>query len=464
MRAWLARNCLPLAAFGVALVVLSATAGPRLADASRDPHFALQATAWLQGRLDVPVWPPGVDDPAVVETVALDDGAVVRGRWVGKESRAFRSLAGEEIPSRRVQGSTALSHYVAFPPFPALLMLPQAALSGAAASDVATTLLLGALAPALLLVLLRRLREEGLSERRPVDDLWLAGLLTFGTVFYFSAVQGRVWYTAHVVAVDLCILYLWASLGAARPLLAGSFLGLAFATRTPLLFAFPFFVWEAFRLGRREGVRRSLAFAAPILLIGLVLALHNVARFGDPFEFGHRYLAVVQQADIERHGLFSLRYLARNATAAFALLPRLQTEPPFVSISGHGLAIWFTTPALLFLLRRPREERLHRPLWVTVACVAPWTLLYQNTGWFQFGYRFALDYMVFLLVLLALGRQRFDRGFRAVVVFGVVVNLFGAVTFGRMHGFYRPERARFSLDRSAGAPAPATSYQPAAGG
>ena len=31
-------------------------------------------------------------------------------------------------------------------------------------------------------------------------DLWLTVLFGFGSVFYFSAVQGQVWFTAHVVA------------------------------------------------------------------------------------------------------------------------------------------------------------------------------------------------------------------------------------------------------------------------
>jgi hypothetical protein len=30
-------------------------------------------------------------------------------------------------------------------------------------------------------------------------------------------------------------------------------------------------------------------------------------------------------------------------------------------------------------------------------------LLYQNSGWVQFGYRFATDYMIVLFVLIALG-------------------------------------------------------------
>ena len=75
-------------------------------------------------------------------------------------------------------------------------------------------------------------------------------------------------------------------------------------------------------------------------------------------------------------------------------------------------------------------------LWVAVLCTATCTLLYQNTGWVQFGYRFALDYLPLLFVLIALSRRRFGGVFWACAVFSVVVNTFGAVTFDRHHQFY----------------------------
>ena len=34
------------------------------------------------------------------------------------------------------------------------------------------------------------------------------------------------------------------------------------------------------------------------------------------------------------------------------------------------------------------------------------SLLYQNSGYIQFGYRFSLDYFVFLVLLIAIGGRR----------------------------------------------------------
>ena len=59
------------------------------------------------------------------------------------------------------------------------------------------------------------------------------------------------------------------------------------------------------------------------------------------------------------------------------------------------------------------------------------TLLYQNTGWVQFGYRFSNDYAVFLFALLAVGARPFGWLFRCAAVWAVAWNCFGALSFNR---------------------------------
>ncbi len=72
----------------------------------------------------------------------------------------------------------------------------------------------------------------------------------------------------------------------------------------------------------------------------------------------------------------------------------------------------------------------------SVLTVAILDLCYQNSGWVQFGNRFALDYLPLLFVLLALGGRRFGPGFLGIAVFAVVVNSFGAANFDRAGMFY----------------------------
>jgi hypothetical protein len=162
--------------------------------------------------------------------------------------------------------------------------------------------------------------------------------------------------------------------------------------------------------------------------------IYNAARFHSPFEFGHTYLDVRQQILIEQYGLASYHYLARNLAVAFTLLPEFPGHSPWLQISGHGLAIWVTTPALLYAVWPRDKPAIHRALWITVACVAAPSLLYMNSGWIQFGYRFQLDYIVFLIVLIAIGGRRLHKPLIAACI---AINLFGAYTFDRQWQYYR---------------------------
>jgi hypothetical protein len=442
MRTWLAANRIPLGAFVLGLVVFGGVAGDRMRRGSTDPHFVVQADAWLHGRLEITDWPAGADDPAKVDEVRLDDGRVVRGRKL--QSRPTFRIAGDgEIPLARVKETLRTISYNSFPPFPSVLLIPQALVHGARANDVAFTVVVAALVPFAFLLLLRRLRAAGLSERSSGDEIWLTVLLTLGTVFFFSSVQGRVWFTAQVVGVLLAILYVHASVEARRPLVAGLFLGLAVATRPPMLLMAPLFLFEVWRCARARWLSRLILFAAPVAVIGVICAWYNYARFHELAEFGHSYLAVRQQAQMEQFGLFNFHYLQRNLGVALALLPDFLPRAPFVQISGHGLALWLTTPAFVLLLWPRVRGPWHRVLWLTVAGVAGWSLCYQNSGWIQFGYRFSLDYTVLLVVLLALSGRPFGRITKTLIVAGIVVNLFGAITFHRMDRFYKSDQAAY---------------------
>ena len=381
-------------------------------------HFALQAEAWWHGRLDLGGPPPAY--------TGNNDFSHFDGKW-----------------------------FVPFPPFPALLLVPAVGLarSAQAVADGRFFLLLAGVAPALLFLALDKLSRFSRSERGEKENLLLTLAFAFGSVYFFSAEQGSVWYAAHVVGAALAALYLLAALEAERPLLAGIALALGFATRTPLLFAAPLFLLELFRarhpdgltalrtprdawsgLDRRGFSRDAARFALPIAVVFALTLAHNAARFGDPFEVGYRYLDVVWRSRIEKWGLFGYHYLGRNLGVVTSSLPWLGDSDAPIRISAHGLALWLTTPAYLWLIWPRRTPAPHFALALTAALTALPTLLYQNTGWVQFGYRFSNDYAVFLFALLAVGGRRFGPAFWAVTLFAVALNGFGALTFDRPAG------------------------------
>lgn len=419
--------------YAACTVVFWLVAGPsRLFDHTPYNHYALLAEAWLHGRQDLAHGPPG---------------------YAGNND--FASYGGKT--------------YISFPPFPALLMLPFVALAGSADRfyDGQFIVLLAGVAPAVLFLVLEKIRRTGRSSRSEADDILLAALMGVGTVYFFTAVEGTVWFAALVVNSGLMALYALFALDAESPLLAGTMLGFVFATRVTPILAVPLFALEAVRVTARGGLpydgaafvrvrttwsridkraffAKYALFAAPILAVFAVCSWMNHSRFGsyNPSDFGHEYLSVAWRTRMAKWGIVDYHYLSKNLGCFLTILPWLPPHgthvswldtsgaPPF-QINEHGLALWFTAPIYFWLLWPRSRGWLHAALVLSIVGPAVADLLYQNTGWRQFGYRFSNDYVILLFMLLAIGGRPLGALFRAAAAWGIAVNLFGAVTFDR---------------------------------
>lgn len=460
-RPWQQRLMVPLLVFAVSFGVLATLSWERFARQSPDPHFVYLANAWLDGSLQLKKPPPHGNDWASYEWMRLKSGQEVKGVWLDRSTGRFRTLGGEvfvidkgEVDYRNKE----TRYFVSFPPGPAALMVPLAAIWGYDVNDVAFTVFFGALNVMLMFLLLRRFSDGGRSGRGLTENLWLTLLFGAGTVHLWCAVLGQVWFTALIVGATCMLLYLLSAIDARHPLLAGIFLSLGFASRTPLLFASVFFFVYVFFPGgrlRRDGwalaARQLALFCLPCVIVGVLLLYQNHVRFESWTEFGHTYLAGGGIGRIRKFGLFNIHFVSKNLTAMLTLLPRIQPDAPYVVVSRHGMSLLLTTPVWAYLLwPLPRESRedafTWRLLWITVAAVATPALFYQNTGYEQFGYRFSIDYTPLLVLLLAVGRRPLTWVFKALVVVGIVVNTFGAVTFKRFDQFYLPGATFFDPD------------------
>jgi hypothetical protein len=380
-------------------------------------HFSLLAECWQNGRLDL-----GGPPPSYAQN---NDFARAFGHW-----------------------------YVVFPGFPALILLPWVWLLGGAQAvpDGAVFLILAGLAPVGLFLALHRIQVAKIADISPGQLLLWPLMYAFGTVYWFTAVQGTVWFAAHVITAIATCFFLWASIEVKHPFVAGIMLSIVFSTRTPLLGIGLFYCLEQYRMvalkGEGHSNRRLLRvlsakglvwFGLPVALTAFALMLHNYQRFGEVSEFGYRYLTVAWQARIEKWGLMSYHYFPRNLGILLSSLPYVsKSETGFnLQINGHGLALWVTSPFYLWLLWPRRKTVLHGALYVTLV-LAMWpSLFYQNSGWIQFGQRFSNDYSPILFVLLGLGGFSSARLLKISCLWSVLVNLFGAVTFGN------PDYARF---------------------
>ena len=422
------------ALYVVTSAVFAAFAGPeRLGQHTSFNHYALLADAWLHGRQDLAHGPPAY--------AMNNDFAEVNGKT-----------------------------YISFPPFPAVLMLPFVKLAGSPENfrDGQFVIWLAGIGPAVLFLVLEKLRRTGRSPRTEVENVVLAALFAFGTVYFFTAVEGTVWFAAMVVGVGCQALYVLFALDAERPGLAGAMLACAFMSRPTMVFAAPLFALEAARvhggasfaagatlgeharaawrgLDRAALARSYAAFALPILVAFGANSLLNHSRYGtwSPFDPGHEYLTVGWRSRIVRWGLVGYHFLGKNLGIALTSLPWLppkdavaQFGAPF-KINEHGLALWFTTPLYFWLLYpkrfddQPDRKWLYTVVALSAAVPAALDLLYQNSGWRQFGYRFSNDYAVLLFVLLAVGARPMRRLFAVFAAWGVAWSVFGAATFDK---------------------------------
>jgi len=475
----------PSALIFVAVVaVYAALAGNRILQPSPQFHFVDLAQSWMDGRLDTdtprqrsadahPDDPSGYreaiarteraggwNDWASMRKLTLRGGDVVVGHFPFEHEGAERKKLFHTTDRRefvidfpadlaRTCGQRGHSlcdervYFISFPPFPGVVMLPFVAAIGYNTNDVLITVLVGGLNAVLLFWFLQLLVTRGHSKRNQRDNVILTLAFAFGTVAFFSSVRGEVWFTALIMGIAVNIGFMMASLDLKHPMLAGLLIGLGFATRTPILFCGMFFAWQLFFPGNiwQRGrwpviLKTGIKFAVPLVAVLAVLAWYNASRFGDPGEFGHAFLSGGAGERVRTHGMFSFAYLNRNLLSGLLAMPRFTTEAPYVMISNHGIGMLATTPFMFFLLWPRERPPLRVALWLAVAAAAIPGFFYQNTGWVQFGFRFALDYMPYLFALLALGDRPIDRKFMILIGIAILVNLFGAATFGRAPQFY----------------------------
>jgi len=459
-----------LAIFAISALVFSLFAFDRITKPSTDPHFAylavtlnsmIAASLGNEGAknrrkdrvsFELEKHPPHGNDWASYEEIRFKDGTLLKGTWLDKKRNGrFRLFSGDAMvlgPKELIGSKTKKRYFMSFPPGPSFVMMPLALVFDYKINDVILTVFFASFNVALIFLLLVRLTQMGRSRRTTKENMWLTLLFGFGTAHLWLSVMGQVWFTALIMGASFTLLFLYFSLELRRPFLAGIFAAMAFSTRTPLLFAcilfylFLFFPEGKIRKGEwSETLKKGVWFTIPCLAMGLFLLYTNTIRFESPTEFGHSYLAGGGLDRIKNYGLFNFHFLSKNLAALFTLLPRFQPDSPYVIVSKHGMSLLFASPAFFYLLAAKKHEDakdifLYRALWLTVICIAIPHLLYQNTGYEQFSYRFSLDYTPYLILLLAIGDAPIKKGFKSAILFGVAVNAFGAIVFKRFSIFF----------------------------
>jgi hypothetical protein len=325
------------------------------------------AQALLNGRLDIP-------NPAMTYDLAL-----YNGRWY----MTWGVLAAAaHIPLQLIAG-------------------------GRFVPAIYTSLPFGTATVLMVWLMLERIRNDWFPKATAWSTAFFAFLYAFGTMQYYLSSVGSVWQVNQVVSTFFGVAgtaVIFRKNRTSRDYLISSLLyGIALLGRPTvgLLSVIPL------SLAYRNLTRRNLfAIALPLALAMSILFFYNAVRFGNPFETGHRFLTEAAElaAKREEHGMISLFYIPTNVWHMIAAPPRISwNNGPALDIDLMGNSIFLLSPFLVFAfgtLTRIRSNTLIASSWIGIAVTAGASLVYYNTGWMQFGYRYALDFS-FLLVILA---------------------------------------------------------------
>lgn len=333
-------------------------------------------------------------------------------------------------------------YYVPFAPFPAIALLPVVALTGPVTADQLESGINALLAGAGVGMCWWLLERVGI--KRVSDKVWLSALFGFSTQMLWVTTRGGVWHTGQLIATLLTFACLIELFGRRRAWLIGLCAGAAFLTRAPLAFAIPVYaIWMAWPAdddalvvrsrpaGSITGVlavvpwRRWLVFGIALAPSILFFFAYNQIRFGSPLESGYALATLPDWLEQQRRiGLFSIRHIPMNIDYFLVHLPRFMTTWPFLRPDGLGMSVLLTSPGLLFAIRADWRRSQAWFLALAAILVLIPTLLYYGGGWLQYGYRYFLDSVPFVIALCglaAVARGGIGWGWKVLILVGIAV-------------------------------------------
>lgn len=311
-------------------------------------------------------------------------------------------------------------HYVIEAPLPAVLLLPYVALVGVAANQ---TLLACVLAGIAIGAAWRLGERIGVAPR---TNAWLCAFLLAGTGLLWCAMLGDVWFIAHVSAVCFTMLALAELFGNRRGWLVALWAVCAAESRFTLALVLP--VYAVLLAGADwRAARGALAgFCGVIAAAAVVWVAYNFSRWGLPTDIGYTAWYHQDQAGMPTGSPFRLQYLPYELWSFFVQYPDFANAFPWIRPSFSGVALTWTSPALIaaFWARGPRLQIA--ALWAAALLTAVPNFVYYVNGFAQYGMRHALDFIPFLFALMLFAaRDRLALWTRALIVYSCAANLYG---------------------------------------
>jgi len=233
----------------------------------------------------------------------------------------------------------------------------------------------------------------------------------FGTWTWCNLGFGGAWQIALGLAVLGQVVALYFVLVKFRPLVAGAFFALAIGNRTEIVLCLAIFVYflvrhnapdvhglKAIAQKCRERIPVIGYFLLIPMVLGLLTAIFNYARFGSIFDFGYAQIPRLLQEPWYQHGLFSLHAIPWNGYKM--LFEGFRDVPtfPFITFYPFGCSIFLASPFLFLIFREGGPHK--RVAWIAIGLLTFALWAHGNPGGWQFSYRYAMVLLPWMFLLL----------------------------------------------------------------
>lgn len=314
---------------------------------------------------------------------------------------------------------------------PALLLIPLQIIKGKFIPIFYLSVFFSSLNTVLMYFLLRRIKREFLPQLSAFNICIFLLLFAFGTIQFYVGTLGSVWHVDQITTSFLGTFGIYILFRKERKfihyLASITCFSLALLGRPTiaLLNVLPIalYIYDSFmkrKLTDLQKIRKLLfkevfLLCMPLFIFLSIFFLYNYVRFDNILEYGFRYIheAPYLEQLRKQNGPFSIKNVPQNLWYMLFEIPSISLgEKINFNFNLKGDSIFFLTPPLLAIflaspfIMRGKKITFHPyigSLWITSIMTLLPSLMHYGSGWMQFGYRYALDINVLLVLLSVFG-------------------------------------------------------------